>query len=552
MALRCASLPPQLPEGYGGSGSHVERIHAARHGYAHHVVAALQHLLCQAVAFGAHHYGEALLAGKAPVVYCHRLVAQRHGCHGKAHGMQPFYALCGPGRYVGPWQLKDRPHAHAYRTPVEGVAAGGAEQGGVYAQRGGSTEDGTRVGGVDHVVQHHDAACCTAHLLYAAPSRTTHGAQHAARQLVARQLSQEGAFAGIYRYVAAARYQFACLPLHVALLRQHRYGLVARLQCRAYHLGDLGNEDAFLLLQPVAQLRLREAAEDVELRTVQVRDVDDVSHDASLRLRWWLRQFRQVGLYQAVVAQQGVVDDAYIAYRKAFDYDVVQAAAWCCSGGEGVEVAHVAVVGHGIACRAEGVILRRAPRVPVGTHDDVAVVAEGVYYLFYLLGAVGGSVFPLVPVQMRGDHLHRVAVQQHRADEVVALLHHLGKHHRVGAHHAQAVAEDGVAVVAVFGPYLGVRVVVEDCRARLYSLFLLRGVDHQRVVLHQCQQVGSEVVEEGAIRLLVELQRQMRQLRVARLPQREMPYVPAGYGDFGEMVLLCAHCQCHQQGGEKH
>ena len=36
---RVASLPPQLPEGHGAGGGHVEGVHAVGHGDAHGAVA---------------------------------------------------------------------------------------------------------------------------------------------------------------------------------------------------------------------------------------------------------------------------------------------------------------------------------------------------------------------------------------------------------------------------------------------------------------------------------------------------------------------------------
>ena len=248
-----------------------------------------------------------------------------------------------------------------------------------------------------------------------------------------------------------------------------------------------------------------------------------------------------------MVAEQRIVDDRHVGVCKALGDDVVDALARIAASRRSGQVAQIAMVRHLVASLDEGVILCGAvARVPVGTHDHVLIVLESLDEFLDLDSAIGSPILSLVPIQVCGNHLHDVAIQTHGSHQVVALLHHLRKHHCVCAQHLDAIAEDGVAVVGILRPYLRIVIVAQYGFMRIYCRLSVCGIHHQRVILYQGQDVGIERIEVGAVGMLVEVEHIVRELCIARLAQGEVPYVPTGHGDFRKALLLSVEAQAHQ------
>ena len=169
----------------------------------------------------------------------------------------------------GPGDEEDRAHRHAHGASVQRVACRGGEQYRIDAQSGRRAEDGTDVGRVGHAVDDHHAAGVTAHVAGGAGQGAPHGTQHAARQRVACEGRQQGALACVHGNVTAAVDDAGGVARDVPPLAQQRQGLVARIQGHVDYLGALGDEDALVRLQAVAQLGLGQGAIDFHAGVVQ-------------------------------------------------------------------------------------------------------------------------------------------------------------------------------------------------------------------------------------------------------------------------------------------
>lgn len=263
----------ELPEGYGGGGSHVEGIDAAAHGDDDLVVAALDGAVGEAVAFGAHHDDEAFLGHELRVVDRHGVGPEGHGGSLEAHVVEAFHGGVRPGGEVGPGYLEDGAHAHTDAAAVEGVAAGGGEEHSIDAQGGGGAEDGARVGAVHHAIDEHHAAGVTACLFDISGLGSLHGTEHAAGELIACEGGQQLAAACVDGYVATTLYDVGRLSYEVFLFGKEREGLAARIEGHTNDFGALADEDAFVGFEAVAELCLGEAAIDLQVGVGEVGEV---------------------------------------------------------------------------------------------------------------------------------------------------------------------------------------------------------------------------------------------------------------------------------------
>lgn len=159
----------------------------------------------------------------------------------------------------------------------QGIAALCAQQHGVHVQRGGAAEDGADIGGVHDVFQHCHPPRSGADLLHRGQLGTAHGAQHAPRQLEARQLLQHLQRRGVHRNIRRTPgQQLRRLALHVLALHQEGHRHTACIQRPADHQRAFRDEQGVGPGRPVYQLVLRQPGVDVQLRGVKIRDLAQI------------------------------------------------------------------------------------------------------------------------------------------------------------------------------------------------------------------------------------------------------------------------------------
>ena len=232
----------EFPEGNGRGGGDVERVDAVGHGDAHDVVGRGDGFGGQAVALGAEDNGEAGLGAEAGMADGDAALGEGHGGGAEAEGAEAVEAGVDPG----PGNEEDGTHRHAHGAAVEGVAGGGREEDRVDAEGGGGTEDGADVGGVDHAVDDGDATGTAADALDGGGLGTAHGAEHAAREGVARERGEQLAAAGVDGGQRTAGEDVGGVAREVAALAEEGEGFEAGVEGDADDLGALGNEDALL------------------------------------------------------------------------------------------------------------------------------------------------------------------------------------------------------------------------------------------------------------------------------------------------------------------
>ena len=160
----------------------------------------------------------------------------------------------------GPGYQKDRSHRHADGPTVQRVAAVAGEQHGIDAQGGGTAEDGTDIGGIDHAVDDHDALFGAfgegaEHLFYWLFGLAAHGTEHTTGEGVAGELRQQLAGTGVNGYgIATGCDDISGIARDMALLAKECLRLVAGLKRHTDHLGTLGDEKAFFAVETVAKL----------------------------------------------------------------------------------------------------------------------------------------------------------------------------------------------------------------------------------------------------------------------------------------------------------
>ena len=108
--------------------------------------------------------------------------------------------------------------------------------------------------------------------------RTAERAQHTPGQLKAGQAGQRVTVGGVHRRIAAAGQDLCRRAGDLSALHEQGERRVPGIQCAGDHLGAFGNEDTFFRLQTAAQLRLRQAGVDVQLRRGKVGDLNDIRH----------------------------------------------------------------------------------------------------------------------------------------------------------------------------------------------------------------------------------------------------------------------------------
>ena len=248
------------------------------HGDAHRVIARSDRVCCQPIPLRAKHDGETRHGAQVLIVDAQRIVPQRHGRRPKAENVQrllPVTVL----RQVRPRHLKDRPHAHAHGAAVERVAARRREQHGVHAERRRRAEDGADVRRVHHVFQHGHARSVRAQGGNIRQRRAAHGAEHAAREMKARQLREHIELGRIDRDVlGAARQDLARLAIDMAALHQKRHRHAPRVKRAADHERALGNEEGVCRVGAVDELVFRQAGVHVQLRRGKVRNIKNLCH----------------------------------------------------------------------------------------------------------------------------------------------------------------------------------------------------------------------------------------------------------------------------------
>ena len=106
-------------------------------------------------------------------------------------------------------------------------------------------------------------------------------AQHTPGQLKAGKLCQHLPICRVHRRVAAAAQDARCRAGDLLALHQQGHGLVACVQRPVDDLGALGDKNASLRLEAIAQLVLGQPGIRVQLRRVEIRDLDDIGHTKS-------------------------------------------------------------------------------------------------------------------------------------------------------------------------------------------------------------------------------------------------------------------------------
>ena len=255
------------------------------HGDLDRVVAGSDGVGGEAVALGAKHDGKLRLLCKLLVVDAHRAVAEGHRGGLESEGVEDVHPLLRPVcrglAQLPPGHLEHRTHADADGAAAERVAAGRVDEDSVHVQCRRRAEDSAHIGGVHDALQHGHPAGVFAELFHRAGCRAAEGAEHAPGQLKAGELCQHLPICRVHRRVAAAAQDARCRAGDLLALHQQGHGLVACVQRPVDDLGALGDKDAFLRLEAIAQLVLGQPGIRVQLRCVEIRDLDDIGHTES-------------------------------------------------------------------------------------------------------------------------------------------------------------------------------------------------------------------------------------------------------------------------------
>ena len=115
-------------------------------------------------------------------------------------------------------------------------------------------------------------------VVHAARQRAAEGAQHAAGQLEAGQAGKGLAVGCVHRGIPATGQDIGSRAGDLFTLHEQGERCVSGIQRAGDHLGAFGNKDAFFRFQTIAQLRLRQAGIDIQLRCGKVCDLDNIRH----------------------------------------------------------------------------------------------------------------------------------------------------------------------------------------------------------------------------------------------------------------------------------
>ena len=237
---------------------------------------------CQSGALGPQHNGQLWFRRQPLITNGNRVLPQGHRRCLKAQFIQPVKSRTRPvGRllpYVGPWNLEYRSHAHPHRPPVQRVTTAGGQQHRVNPQGRRRTDNGTHIGGVHYIFQHSHPSCPGAHLSKILGSRPPHGAQHPSGQLIAGQPCQYLPFPGVKGDLPAACNDPGCLPFNKFTLGKEGQRLITSIQRQANDGRTFRNKHTLFRFQSVAQLRLGQSAENIQLRPGKISDLDDLRH----------------------------------------------------------------------------------------------------------------------------------------------------------------------------------------------------------------------------------------------------------------------------------
>ena len=236
----------------------------------------------QAVALGAQHDGKLGFLGQLFVVDADRTVTQGHGSRFEAQRMELLHPLFWPvGRRLAdlrPGHLKDSSHAHPHRPAAERVTAGGVDEDGVHVEGRCTAEDGPHVGRIHNALQNSHPPGIFAEFFHGTGCRTAECAEHAPGKFKARQSRQQLSIRRVNRSIPAAGQDFCRRTGDLFALHQKGERLIACIQRPGNNFGALGNKDAFLRLQTIAQLVLGQPGVGVQLRGVKIGDLDDIRH----------------------------------------------------------------------------------------------------------------------------------------------------------------------------------------------------------------------------------------------------------------------------------
>ena len=103
-------------------------------------------------------------------------------------------------------------------------------------------------------------------------------AHHAAGQLEAGQAGKGLAVGCVHRGITATGQDIGSRAGDLFALHEQGERCVSGIQRAGNHLGAFGNKDAFFRFQTIAQLRLRQAGIDIQLRCGKVCDLDNIRH----------------------------------------------------------------------------------------------------------------------------------------------------------------------------------------------------------------------------------------------------------------------------------
>ena len=116
-------------------------------------------------------------------------------------------------------------------------------------------------------------------------SRAAHGAQHAARQMEARQLREHGILRRENGHVRTEPGQnFPCGGGNVAAVHQGGHGHTARVERASDDEGALRDEQGLRRVLTAAELHLGQAGVDIQLRGGKFGDLDQIRHAGILSI----------------------------------------------------------------------------------------------------------------------------------------------------------------------------------------------------------------------------------------------------------------------------
>ncbi len=174
-----------------------------------------------------------------------------------------------------PGDQKGGAHRHAYASAVEGVAAVAGEQYAIHAECRRGAKHRPDIRRVAHAVDDHQPARLCAEVVERGQRGAVHGAEHAARERVARHVGQQLAWTRVDGDVAQACHDVGSVAAQVSFLAQQCHGLEPGTQRGADDFRALHDHEGFCGMQTVAKLRVSEFPKHLSARGVLMGDVYD-------------------------------------------------------------------------------------------------------------------------------------------------------------------------------------------------------------------------------------------------------------------------------------